>query len=115
MPLSNLAADEKRSNAQPAQLKTPVRCSLFSGLLYGVSVPALRRIWYWLGVSSWRHSASVWTIDGTGADGVEGSAAALSYLSKHARAHTATTPTSNCRRVRAGSAAEGDQRRIAPE
>ena len=35
VPLSNLVVDENKSSAQPAQPKTPVRCSSFSGLVNG--------------------------------------------------------------------------------
>ncbi|CNH63013.1 Uncharacterised protein [Mycobacterium tuberculosis] len=60
MPLSNLVSEENRCCAQPAQLKKPRRCSSLSGLLYGASVPALRSTLYWVGVSRFCHSASVW-------------------------------------------------------
>ena len=41
VPLSNLVVDENKSCAQPAQVKVPERCSSLSGLLKGLSVPAL--------------------------------------------------------------------------
>jgi hypothetical protein len=59
VPLSNLVVDEKRGRSQPAQLKTPARFSLLSGLVKGVSVPALRSTRYWSGRNSFCHSASV--------------------------------------------------------
>jgi len=40
VPLSNLVAELNSGNPQPAQLKTPRRCSLFRGLENGRSVPA---------------------------------------------------------------------------
>ena len=40
VPLSNLVLDENRSSAQPTHPKMPARCSSFSGLLNGLSVPS---------------------------------------------------------------------------
>jgi len=40
--LSNLVSDENSARSQPAHANVPWRCSAFSGLLYGGSVPALQ-------------------------------------------------------------------------
>ena len=60
VPLSNLVFEENSGRSQPAQAKMPARCSLSSGLVHGSSVPASRSTSYCAGVSSLRHSASVW-------------------------------------------------------
>jgi hypothetical protein len=58
--LSNFVVEENRSRAQPAQAKVPARCSSSSGLVKGRSVPLCCRTAYCSGVSSVRHSASLW-------------------------------------------------------
>ena len=44
VPLSNLAAELNSGNPQPAHANSPRRCSLFSGLEKGRSVPASRKM-----------------------------------------------------------------------
>src|ERR1700742_3203013 len=60
VPLSNLVSDENRPWSQPAQAKTPARCSLRSGLVNGRSVALWRNTAYCSGFNSLRHSSSVW-------------------------------------------------------
>ena len=60
VPLSNLVFDENSGRSQPAQAKVPARCSFSSGLVNGRSVPSWRSTLYCVGVSSLRHSSSVW-------------------------------------------------------
>src|SRR5262249_11735127 len=53
-------SDENSASSQPAQAKLPLRCSSSSGLVKGRSVAACLSTANWSGVSSLRHSASVW-------------------------------------------------------
>src|SRR5271170_3249167 len=59
VPLSNLVSEEKRLRLQPAQTKTPARCSLSRELVNGRSVASCRSTAYCSEVSNLCHSASV--------------------------------------------------------
>src|SRR5262245_32914885 len=61
VPLSYLVSEENSGRSQPAQAKVPLRFSLFSGLVPARSVPCLRSTSYCAGVSSRRHSSSLFS------------------------------------------------------
>src|SRR6185312_13080507 len=61
-PLSYLVLESNKGSPQPAQRKTPVRFSLFSGLVKGRSVPCWRSTWCCIGSSSCCHSVSDFSI-----------------------------------------------------
>jgi hypothetical protein len=104
VPLSNLVVDEKRSRAQPAQANTPARCSSLSGLVNGVSVPALRRTSYCSGVRSLRHSASEWLTSKVSVDSLGVSAPATPRSDPQpARTPISAPPNSTCRRFMAAT------------
>ena len=60
VPLSNFTFERKSGVPQPAQAKAPARFSCSSAQLPGRSVPCRRMTWYCSGVSSRRHSSSLW-------------------------------------------------------
>src|SRR5258706_6576066 len=56
--LSYFMSDLNSGSPQPAQANTPLRYSVFSGLVKRRSVPSSRSTWYCSGVRSWRHCVS---------------------------------------------------------
>src|SRR5262245_22857633 len=60
VPLSNFRLETNSGWSQPAQANVPARFSKLRAQLPGASVPCWRMIAYCSGVSSLRHSASVW-------------------------------------------------------
>src|SRR5215210_6312095 len=62
VPLSYFVSDENSGRSQPAHAKVPLRFSWLSGLVLGRSVPCLRSTSYCAGVSSLRHSSSLFSI-----------------------------------------------------
>src|SRR5947209_9588061 len=61
VPLSYFVSEENSGRSQPAHAKVPLRFSALSGLVPGRSVPCLRSTSYCAGVSSLRHSSSLFS------------------------------------------------------
>src|SRR5215212_10932523 len=59
---SNFSPEVKSASPQPAQRKVPCSFVALYSPLNGLSVPFCRSTWYCSGVSSRRHSASVFSI-----------------------------------------------------
>src|SRR5262245_9593502 len=86
VPLSNFVVEEKRSRSQPAQAKLPRRSSCSRGLVNARSVALSRSTAYWSGVSSLRHSSSLWVTSNVPA--ARGAAPHQGELAAAARAAT---------------------------
>src|SRR5436190_1201641 len=61
VPLSYFVSEENSGRPQPAHAKVPLRFSALRGLVPGRSVPCLRNTSYCAGVSSLRHSSSLFS------------------------------------------------------